>query len=629
MQRNFINRKVLSFRTLCSTLMCCLVLFGFVGVEAQDVVRIRTRGFTGNLPDMRGQLLPNFVIKNGIDDWTQYVCSGNMVNIPFEVENVNNGRLLSTNVFRAELSDKNGNFPFAWNPNGSPAPMYIGSIPGRTSGTIYANIPSTVPFGTGYRVRVVADQPRIDTRVEVIANQTDSTRNSRIVIFRKPCVSAETKAIDCNASLTVRINPGCSFGRCDCPGTDPDIPLITQNYYDVALVDYPFAGAPIFDFNNFTYTFVNIPTGWYSIRVRDRFSCDSTIHFYHVNAPTKPISMITVNNITDNSAVINWMFRDTTLGSPLLTSAAQSFDLQYRVVDEVYPDTTTPPYPSPYTHANWTPVYNINAFAQLLSNLQNNTRYEVRVRAICRNAQGASFVSPWSASKFFDTRPIAYPQPSNCRAPGGIFVRYSNITNMQSGRLFFNPDINNQATCYIAEYGPVRDANGNPSAWGTSEYTTRIVMPNEVAGGISLILPQTFVQSVDDVNDARDREMRVRVRGNCSIRCASTQQNLSSWSQTVLFNLPSPRKALEGSTLFSVYPNPNKGSFNINITSEESNEVNIVVRDLMGKTVYSTTNNTSVGENTVSVDISNHPTGIYLVQMVQGSQVNTVKVMVE
>lgn len=77
---------------------------------------------------------------------TASLCAGVGLSVPFTID----GNCQAGNVFTAQLSDASGDFS---------NPVNIGSLNGTGSGTISATIPSTVSYGTGYRVRVVSSNP--------------------------------------------------------------------------------------------------------------------------------------------------------------------------------------------------------------------------------------------------------------------------------------------------------------------------------------------------------------------------------------------------------------------------------------------------------------------------------------
>lgn len=82
------------------------------------------------------------------------LCPGATLQVPYTATGTFNqaGFLVQANVFRAQLSDANGSFG---------SPTVIGSVTSTTSGTINATIPSNLPMGNGYRIRVVATNPAI------------------------------------------------------------------------------------------------------------------------------------------------------------------------------------------------------------------------------------------------------------------------------------------------------------------------------------------------------------------------------------------------------------------------------------------------------------------------------------
>lgn len=89
---------------------------------------------------------------NVVEPFTLSLCPGNNVQVPYEATGAFNqgGFLVQANIFRAQLSDANGDFTNAVN---------IGSVTATTSGTINATIPANTPVGTGYRIRVIATNP--------------------------------------------------------------------------------------------------------------------------------------------------------------------------------------------------------------------------------------------------------------------------------------------------------------------------------------------------------------------------------------------------------------------------------------------------------------------------------------
>ncbi len=80
------------------------------------------------------------------------LCPGDQVEVPYAATGVFNpgGFLQNANVFRAQLSNANGDFS---------NPVNIGQVTSTGSGTITATIPMNTLAGNGYRIRVIATNP--------------------------------------------------------------------------------------------------------------------------------------------------------------------------------------------------------------------------------------------------------------------------------------------------------------------------------------------------------------------------------------------------------------------------------------------------------------------------------------
>jgi hypothetical protein len=75
---------------------------------------------------------------------------------------------------------------------------------------------------------------------------------------------------------------------------------------------------------------------------------------------------------------------------------------------------------------------------------------------------------------------------------------------------------------------------------------------------------------------------------------------------------------------FSIYPNPNLGSFTIRMNKDDNSEKSVAVLDLIGNIVWQQQNN--LGIETV-INISEQPKGIYFVKIKQGDKVSTQKIV--
>jgi len=118
---------------------------------------------------------------------TPSLCAGNTLTVPYSI----NGTCNVGNIFTAQLSDATGSFA---------SPVSIGTISATSSGTITATVPSTVAYGTNYRVRVVSSNPV----------QKGERNNSNILINNAPSVlsspSSKTVCINANTSFTSAVS---------------------------------------------------------------------------------------------------------------------------------------------------------------------------------------------------------------------------------------------------------------------------------------------------------------------------------------------------------------------------------------------------------------------------------------
>ena len=77
-----------------------------------------------------------------------------------------------------------------------------------------------------------------------------------------------------------------------------------------------------------------------------------------------------------------------------------------------------------------------------------------------------------------------------------------------------------------------------------------------------------------------------------------------------------------------LYPNPNKGSFNIKFDSASGNDINISVFDIRGRAIFGKTfQNTGAFDQ--NVNLENIQSGVYLLTVADGQRKETKKIVVE
>lgn len=73
----------------------------------------------------------------------------------------------------------------------------------------------------------------------------------------------------------------------------------------------------------------------------------------------------------------------------------------------------------------------------------------------------------------------------------------------------------------------------------------------------------------------------------------------------------------------SIYPNPSSNKVSIKLNSQESEPLNIEVRDMMGKIVLQKTTHVSLGENELDINVSNFSQGTYILNITDSRQLQT------
>lgn len=78
---------------------------------------------------------------------------------------------------------------------------------------------------------------------------------------------------------------------------------------------------------------------------------------------------------------------------------------------------------------------------------------------------------------------------------------------------------------------------------------------------------------------------------------------------------------------FKLYPNPNKGNFNIEFNSTSSNDVKITIYDIQGRQIFDRSY-PNTGMFSQNLDLNNVQSGVYLVNIFDGNQRETRKIII-
>lgn len=94
-------------------------------------------------------------------------------------------------------------------------------------------------------------------------------------------------------------------------------------------------------------------------------------------------------------------------------------------------------------------------------------------------------------------------------------------------------------------------------------------------------------------------------------------------SQQVVLNTPEFNQSS-----FLIYPNPNKGNFNIEFLSNSGSEIKVLVHDIRGRQIFEK-NYSNSGLFNENINLSNVQSGIYMVTVLDGTQKQVKKVIVD
>ncbi|HET8964011.1 MAG TPA: T9SS type A sorting domain-containing protein, partial [Chitinophagales bacterium] len=80
---------------------------------------------------------------------------------------------------------------------------------------------------------------------------------------------------------------------------------------------------------------------------------------------------------------------------------------------------------------------------------------------------------------------------------------------------------------------------------------------------------------------------------------------------------------------FNVFPNPSNGIFTLYYKSDFIENYRVLIKNIMGETIYDSEFFTGNNELTYSVNLQNHAKGIYLVELYHGNKIETQKIVLQ
>jgi len=94
-------------------------------------------------------------------------------------------------------------------------------------------------------------------------------------------------------------------------------------------------------------------------------------------------------------------------------------------------------------------------------------------------------------------------------------------------------------------------------------------------------------------------------------------------------DVPGPNGIKEENKIdFSIYPNPNNGNFNISLNGQSENNLEIVIKNILGQIVHE--NNITKSTNSIDLNHQHLKKGVYIVDLLDNnSVVNTGKIIIK
>lgn len=103
---------------------------------------------------------------------------------------------------------------------------------------------------------------------------------------------------------------------------------------------------------------------------------------------------------------------------------------------------------------------------------------------------------------------------------------------------------------------------------------------------------------------------------------------LNSWSIQVCSQVTTLSTENFGLADFKIYPNPNNGAFNVQFSSDSSNDIKIGVHDIRGRQIFDKSYQ-NTGLFSESLELNNVQAGVYLVTVQDGDRKEVKKIVVE
>jgi len=104
-----------------------------------------------------------------------------------------------------------------------------------------------------------------------------------------------------------------------------------------------------------------------------------------------------------------------------------------------------------------------------------------------------------------------------------------------------------------------------------------------------------------------------------------------SWTPLVFWTQPTSAKVEGGTAInnLSVYPNPSRDIFNVAFTSEDIQDLDVRIINIVGEVVYTESLQQFIGEYTKSIDLATYTKGVYFLEITTNNGVINKKLILQ
>ena len=104
-----------------------------------------------------------------------------------------------------------------------------------------------------------------------------------------------------------------------------------------------------------------------------------------------------------------------------------------------------------------------------------------------------------------------------------------------------------------------------------------------------------------------------------------------TWTSLIYWTMPTVIRLEGGTTIanLDVYPNPSRDIFNVTFTSEDAQDLEVRILNVVGEVVYTENLEQFIGEYTKAIDLATYTKGIYFLEITTNNGVTNKKLILQ